>query len=450
MNLGMESEILEFKESTAELHQAIESVASILNKHGYGELYFGVKDNGEIKGQIIKDSTIKMVVDSLMRDIEPRIIPTVTPFSYENKDVLKVFFSGNEKPYSAFGNFLIRVGTTNRKMTRSELIKLVQINNYSIEWETKLTDASLDDIDDTTLKKFYDEAINCGRLELDKYDKEQLLTILDLYKHGKLVNAALALFGKDAKVSLKLACYATNDKLTFTDLNLIKGNIYTLINEAVTFISNRIRWKAEIERKRIETPEIPIKAIREMVINAFAHAFYESIPEIEINIHPGLISIFNPGTFPIDLTPNDFINKKIPSYKRNPLILDVLYRCKDVEKSGTGFQRMNKICSEEGIKWSYEKNGYGFTFIFYRPTSDINNSSYTITLPTLNKSEKETLNLIKANPKITREEIGTTINKNTRTVQRITDSLITKGYIVRIGHNGFGYWQILNDIKDNK
>lgn len=34
----------------------------------------------------------------------------------------------------------------------------------------------------------------------------------------------------------------------------------------------------EISNKRIGTPEIPIKAIREMVVNAFAHAFYENVP----------------------------------------------------------------------------------------------------------------------------------------------------------------------------
>ena len=56
MNFGKESETIEFKESTGELHQAIESIASIVNKHSYGELYFGVKDNGDIKGQIITDS----------------------------------------------------------------------------------------------------------------------------------------------------------------------------------------------------------------------------------------------------------------------------------------------------------------------------------------------------------------------------------------------------------
>lgn len=196
MNLGNESELIEFKESTGELHQAIESVASILNKHGYGELYFGVKDNGEVKGQVVKDSTIKMVVDGLMRDIEPKIIPSATFVSYDGADIIKVSFSGSNKPYSAFGNFLIRVGTTNRKMTREELIRLVRINNCSDDWESRTTDYSLDDIDDNTLKKHYNEAINCGRLTLETYDKEQLLTVLELIKNGKLTNAAVALFGK--------------------------------------------------------------------------------------------------------------------------------------------------------------------------------------------------------------------------------------------------------------
>lgn len=273
-----------------------------------------------------------MVVDGLMRDLEPKIIPSVLSVSYDGLDVIKVSFSGSQKPYSAFGNFLTRVGTTNRKMTRDELIKLIQLNNYSIDWESKITNYSLDDIDDVTLEKYFDEAVNCGRLSLDNYDKEQLLTTLELIKDDKLINAAIALFGKNANISLKLACFATDSKVTFTDLNVIKGNIYTLIKEGVTYISNHINWKIEITNKRIETPEIPVKAIREMVVNAFAHAFYENVPEIEINIHPGMVSIFNPGTFPVDLTPEDYINKKIPSFKRNPIILDVLYRCKDVEK----------------------------------------------------------------------------------------------------------------------
>ena len=99
------------------------------------------------------------------------------------------------------------------------------------------------------------------------------------------------------------------------------------------------------------------------------------------------------------------------------------------------------MCSEVGVKWLYEKSGYCFTFFFYRATS--NSVSLDVTLTELNDSEIKTLNLIKTNPKITREDIATVINKNIRTVQRITNSLVKKGYLIRVGNNRFGYWEIM-------
>ena len=440
MYLGKENETTEFKESTGEMHQAIESIASILNKHGYGELYFGVNDNGETKGQIVKDSTIKNVSDSIVRDIEPRITPTITVIAFEGKDVIKVIFSGSQKPYSAFGKFLIRVGTQNRQMTRDELRRLIKNEDYSYPWEKENSKHTLDDIDDKSLRKYYDEAINCGRLEMPIYDKEALLTALELLKDGTLNNAAIALFGRNASIQLKLACFATDKKITFTDLNELKGNIYTLMNEGVSYILNHINWKVEIKRKREEFPEIPVKAIREMVVNAFAHAIYEPTPEVEINIHPDMVTIFNPGTFPDDLSPEDYVNKNISSVKRNPLILDVLYRCKDVEKSGSGFKRMNELCLKEGVRWSYEKTAYGFYFTFFRGT----NVTLDVSLyPELSEEERIVLVAIKNNPKITREELASKIGKTTRTIQRIVNRLVDDGRLIRIGKNRFGYWEVL-------
>lgn len=46
MNLGRETETLEFKKSTGELKEGIISICSILNKHQKGELYFGIKPDG--------------------------------------------------------------------------------------------------------------------------------------------------------------------------------------------------------------------------------------------------------------------------------------------------------------------------------------------------------------------------------------------------------------------
>lgn len=50
MKIGNENEKLEFKRSTAELKEGIISVAAILNKHGFGELYFGIRNDGTPAG----------------------------------------------------------------------------------------------------------------------------------------------------------------------------------------------------------------------------------------------------------------------------------------------------------------------------------------------------------------------------------------------------------------
>ena len=53
MNIGRENENIEFKKSVSETKEGIASISSMLNKHGKGTLYFGVKDNGDIIGQTI-------------------------------------------------------------------------------------------------------------------------------------------------------------------------------------------------------------------------------------------------------------------------------------------------------------------------------------------------------------------------------------------------------------
>lgn len=61
MNLGMETETLEYKKSTGELKEAVISIASILNKHQKGELYFGIRKDGSPVGQVINEKTLREV-----------------------------------------------------------------------------------------------------------------------------------------------------------------------------------------------------------------------------------------------------------------------------------------------------------------------------------------------------------------------------------------------------
>ena len=46
-----ESETLELKKSTSELKEAIIAISAMLNKHGRGEVIFGIEDNGKVVGQ---------------------------------------------------------------------------------------------------------------------------------------------------------------------------------------------------------------------------------------------------------------------------------------------------------------------------------------------------------------------------------------------------------------
>ena len=49
INFGHETEELEFKKSTSEMHDAMKDIVAILNKHEKGILYFGVAPNGDVK-----------------------------------------------------------------------------------------------------------------------------------------------------------------------------------------------------------------------------------------------------------------------------------------------------------------------------------------------------------------------------------------------------------------
>lgn len=54
-----ENENIEFKKSTSLINQAIISIVAILNKHGKGELYFGINDKGIAVGQDVSVKTLR-------------------------------------------------------------------------------------------------------------------------------------------------------------------------------------------------------------------------------------------------------------------------------------------------------------------------------------------------------------------------------------------------------
>ena len=252
------------------------------------------------------------------------------------------------------------------------------------------------------------------------------------------------LFSNNEPTVLKLAVYATDERINFIDINRIRGNIFNLIDIATTYISEHMNWKVEFEKNstsRIEVPEVPLEAIREIVVNAFAHANYRTVTEHEIAITPTIIDIYNPGEFPLNYKPEDFADRRIQSMPRNKKILDVLYRSKNVEIQGSGIRRVLELCKKNNSNYTYYNNESGFRFSFYR--QNVTTSVTSDVTIKLTKTDIAVFEELKKNPEQTREEIALKINKTVRTVQRSIDKLKQNGKITRIGNKNYGYWEII-------
>lgn len=447
INFGHETEELEFKRSTGEVHDAMKDIVAILNKHEKGILYFGVAPNGDVKGLQVAESTLRDVSRVVFESIKPQIYPQIQKITIDGCDIIEVKFSGKNKPYSAYGKYYLRVADESRELTPTELKEMMLSSEYSERWEQFETEYTIKDVDEAALKDFYSRATACGRLPDEGFDVEKLLNKLGLLKGGKLNNAGYVLFGNNGPVTLKMAVFASDEKLTFLDINRAEDNIFRLVDTALIYIKKNIRWRAEIGNvTREEIPEIPLKALREIVINSFAHAQYGTTTQHEIDIHPGKIVIYNPGEFPPEFSPEDFAMKNLSSIIRNELIAKVLYLCHDIESFGSGFKRVYTLCNQNGVECSYEKTPIGFSFVFLRndPNAKINVPKNDKNVPiVLSKTEKAVYELLKVQPNLTREELSIEISKTVKTVQRALDGLKTKGLIARVGNTRTGYWKFL-------
>ena len=370
----LENEVIEFKKTTGELKEGIISIVSILNKHQSGKLYFGIKDNGEIVGQDVSSKTVREVSKAISENIEPKIYPTVNKIKLQDKDCILVEFEGDDIPYLAFGRAYMRVGDEDRQLSAKEITKLILKDENDIgKWESKVSDYSIEDIDEELLKEFIEKGRKAKRINFPYTNKEEILKKLSLVnKDNELLNAGYILFAKEAKLEMQMAIFATETKLTFLDIDQVFGNIFKLIEIGEGYIRKNIKWPVNFKSgsmERVEIPEIPLEAIREAIINSLIHRDFKNPKSNEVAIYKDRVEIFNPGEFPEGFKPEDFIEGQ-GSIPRNPLIANTLYLSKDIEKWGSGFRRITEACHKSNTKVKFEIRKNGFMVIFYRKTDE--------------------------------------------------------------------------------
>ena len=450
-----ESEELEFKKSVSELKEGVISLSSMLNKNQHGILLFGVKNDGSVVGQQIGKNTTTSIANEIKYHLKPFVSPKIEVKKIENHDVISVEVIGSDTPYSAYGRYYKRCDDQDLEMTQQELENDFQNKNITYsKWEKTRTEYTVDDIDEQKLIEFINQANDANRLNYRYKDAVDALCRMNLMVDEHLNNAGYYLFANNKPMILKLATFATDSRITFVDNKLFRGNIFECIEEGIRYITSNIHFNAIISGiKRIEKPEIPIEAIREIVVNSFVHMRVTEGDYNEISISPHKVRIYNPGLIALNRDPKDFASGMIGSKVRNPLIAMTLYKNKTIEAFGTGFKRVFDLCSHENVNYDYHNDGIGFCFEFERNDTDLikNKSSQKSNAKNENNidlSKEETQRLLlefalkNGNTINSIDEVVKALKKSRITIQRAINKLVKLNKFQRIGSKKTGYWKL--------
>ena len=181
-------------------------------------------------------------------------------------------------------------------------------------------------------------SISCGH---EYHSVKNSLDKLGLLKDGKLLNAAVILFGKKPQqffpnAKLRCAAFATTTTSLIVDRQEFEGDLFYLINKAEEYILKNIHIGMRVEGMRmIDIPEIDKDAFREGIINAFCHRDYWKYDSVNIAVFKDRVEIRNPGLLYGNLT-IEMIRKENVSERRNELIAEIFHNVHFVEKWGRG------------------------------------------------------------------------------------------------------------------
>lgn len=438
-----ESEIVELKKSTSELKEAIISIGAMLNKHNKATVYFGIDDTGAVLGQQIGKSTVKDISKVISDWIEPKVFPDIQTKKISGKDCIVVNVSGHDAVYSARGRYYLRIGEEDKRLSVNELKRLVEKkSNYIYSWGFEVSDLPITKADIPTIKSFVSKGRKAGRIEYAYDSARNVLNKLHLVKGKRLLNAGRALFCKDNRVEVRAAIFATDEKTTFLDIQSFKGTLFDLIAQCETYVKEHINWRAKIvDFKRVETPEVPVTAIREAIVNSLCHRDFNNPSGNELAIYRNRIEIYNPGQFPYDHSPEEFIKGTEKSIPRNPLIADTFYYAKNIERWGSGFRRIVDECNAAGVKVTFENIKTGFVVTFFRPKAEITPSKAGKS-EGVNEGVKLMVDYIRNNPGQRVPVISQAINIAPKTLERWLKQLKAEGKIIFKGSAKTGGYYI--------
>ena len=450
MNIEMlrESETVELKKSLAELKEGLVSMVAILNKHGSGELWFGVTPKGQATGLDVTDKTLRDVSQAIAAHIEPKIYPHIDAQTVDDATCIRIRFEGQNAPYFAHGRAWMRVADEDRQLSAAELEQIiVDKNQNALRWDTRPLDKPWPKLQLGKIKSYVKRAgLNWDTLGDDDENRlQQALIKVDLLQKGELCNAA-RLFFANQPLQLRCAVFGTTDTVTIIDRHDFDGDILELIEEAQKYILKNIHIGMRIEGLyRVDVPEVSMEALREAIINAFCHRDWRDPDYVQVAIFKNRVEVRNPGTLFGGLTLAE-MRKGNVSRRRNPLIADLFRRIEMVEGWGRGIP----LILENAPNVEFRQVAGLFIASFARPSflgenhPETDDSTQETTQETTPGRMSDTiLALLTSQPDTTRRRLAVQTGLTPDGVKYHLNQLKAAGRIRHVGPTKAGRWEVI-------
>ena len=428
MNLGIETEYVEFKQSTSQMKRAMESLIAMLNKHGEGEVYFGVSDNGDVIGQDIGNKTLTDISEEINKEIRPTVLPDITTLTYDGKTIIKVRVTGNNKPYSASGKYLIRSGSENKKIPPELLKELVFTN--SEELILKLPSIN-QDMSFNQLKQLY--ISNGYTIDNKTFAKNSGLLTSD----GQY-NQLAEILSDNNNCSIKVVRFNGNDKSDPIMRNEYGYKCMLLaMQQAFEYVCSLNETRIELGNNaaRSEVSLFDESCLREAWNNACLHTKWARMIPPVIYVFDNRIEIVSIGGLPVDYPVEDFYAGI--SHPINRQLQKIMGQLRFVEQTGHGVPEILKKYGKEAFEITDSHITVTLRFPFDLQVRQFNISS-------LSDSQKKVYLAIKTQPTVKTAELTEITGLKISRVNSIIKELKDLGKIRRVGSNKTGHWEIVN------
>lgn len=345
MNLGNENEKQEFKIGTGQLDKGLKSLSAMLNRSFEGTVYFGVDDDGNVKGINIGKRTLLDIRSRASELIEPRIVLDIDELEdEEGKKYIRVHASGSDIPYSCDGRYYLRTAAADEQIGSDLLRKMLASGDADILMQISSDNQEL------TFKGMITLLNNLG---IHASNTKSFFNSFGLFNNEGKYNLMSYLLSDQNEMVIKVMRFRGTDKTVFDQrLTYDNQSLLLTVKEVLDYFKMINKPKhIDVETGiRTETPLFDYQSFREAWINACVHnTWTENIPP-SIYMYDDRIEIISYGGLPYGLSKEGFYSGT--SKPVNNRLFNIFITCDYAEQSGHGIPQIVKTYGKEAFSFN--------------------------------------------------------------------------------------------------